>query len=89
VTYNNENILQANPFVLALAGFAVVALATGRAQKTAARLALLVGGLSVLGFMLQVFPGVDQVNGEIIALFMPVHIAVAYILSSPRKTVTA
>jgi uncharacterized membrane protein len=89
VTYNNENILQANPFVLALAGFAVIALATGRAQKTAARLALLVGGLSVLGFVLQIFPGLDQVNGEVIALLMPVHVVIAYILSSPRKTVTA
>jgi uncharacterized membrane protein (Fun14 family) len=89
VTYNNENILQANPFVLALGGFAVVALATGRAQKTAARLALLVGGLSVLGFVLQVFPGLDQVNGEMIALLMPVHVVIAYILSSPRNTVTA
>ncbi len=90
VTYYNENILQANPLFLVLAVFASASLLTrGWAHKTAGRLALLVAGLSVLGFLLQIFPRLDQVNGEIIALFMPVHIAIAYILSSPRSTVTA
>ncbi|HEY0672697.1 MAG TPA: DUF4105 domain-containing protein [Longimicrobiales bacterium] len=88
-TYYNENILQANVLSLVLSGFAVTALLRARGQRTAMRLALVIAGLSVLGFMLQVFPRLDQVNGEIIALFMPVHIAIAYILSSPRKTVTA
>lgn len=90
VTYYNENVMQANPLLLILA---VLATATilGRmwAPKTTARIALLVAGLSALGFMLQIFPRIDQVNGEIIALMMPVHIAIAYILNSPRRTVTA
>ena len=90
VTYYNENIMQANPFVLALAVFAPAAiLARAWALKTAARLSLLIAGLSVLGFILQIVPRLDQVNGEIIALMMPVHIAIAYALNSPRKTVTA
>jgi hypothetical protein len=43
----------------------------------------------LLGLVIQILPAIDQVNGEIIALFLPVHLAVAYVLSSPRKTVTA
>jgi hypothetical protein len=89
VTYYNENVLQANPLLLVLGVLAVIAILRGKAGKTAGRLALVVAGLSVLGFVLQVFPGIDQVNGEIIALMMPVHIAIAYVLSSPRSTVTA
>lgn len=84
VTYYNENVLQANPLLLVLAVLAPLALLTPRARKTAARVALLIAGLSVLGFLLQIFPRIDQVNGEIIALFMPVHIAVAYVLR-PRR----
>lgn len=90
VTYYNENVLQVNPLLLILAAAAPMALlGSGRGRKTAARVALVVAGLSVLGFVLQILPNLDQVNGEIIALVMPVHIAVAYILSSPRNTVTA
>jgi hypothetical protein len=51
-----------------------------RGSKTAIRIALVVAGLSVLGFVLQILPRLDQVNGEIIALFMPIHIAVAQVL---------
>ena len=80
VTYYNENLLQANPLLLALAVLAPLALLQGRAQKTASRLALVIAGLSVLGFLLQVLPTLDQVNGEIIALFMPVHVATAVAL---------
>jgi hypothetical protein len=89
VTYYNENIVQVSVIQLPLAVFAIGAIARGWAVKTAARLALLIAGMSFLGFVFQIFPGFDQVNGEIIALMMPVHIAIAYVLSSPRKTVTA
>jgi hypothetical protein len=89
VTYYNENIVQASLIQLPLAVFAIGAIARGWAMKTAARLSLLIAGMSFLGFIFQIFPGFDQVNGEIIALMMPVHMAIAYVLSSPRKTVTA
>ncbi len=89
VTYYNENVLQANIFSLLLAVFVVSGMLWRRGERTMLRLALLVAGLSVLGFIIQAFPRLDQVNGEIIALLMPVHIAIAYVLSSPRNTVTA
>ena len=90
VTYRNENLLQAHPLLLVLAVFApAVLLARGWAQRTGVRLAWVIAGLSVLGFVMQILPGIDQVNGEIIALFLPIHLAIAYVLSSPRNTVTA
>ena len=82
VSYNNENLLQANPLLLALAVFAPLALLKARGDQTAARLALGIAGLSVFGFLLQVVPGLDQVNGEIIALMLPVHCAVAYAMAN-------
>jgi hypothetical protein len=89
VTYYNENVLQANVLSLLLAGFVVSGMLWRRGERTMLRLALGIAGLSVFGFVLQVFPQLDQVNGEIIALLMPVHVAIAYVLSSPRSTVTA
>ena len=90
VTYRNENLLQAHPLLLVLAVFApALLLAKGWAQRIGIRLAWVIAALSVLGLVIQILPGLDQVNSEIIALFLPVHLAVAYALSSPRKTVTA
>jgi hypothetical protein len=76
VTYNNENLLQANPVSLIAAVLLVLA-ATGRARVAAAAAVLLVAGLSILGFALQVLPGLDQANGEIIALLLPIHLGIA------------
>ena len=42
-------------------------------------MALAVLGLSLLGLALQALPGFDQVNGEVIALALPVHAAVAWL----------
>ena len=91
VTYRNENLLQVNPLLLALAVLAPAAiLVRSWAVRIGVRLAWVVAGLSVLGFLIQVLPGLDQVNGEIIALFLPIHLAIAYVVSSsPLKTVTA
>lgn len=76
VTYGNENIFQANPFALALAVL-VPAMVAGRrwARPAALRLSRVVAGLSVLGLLLGALPGFLQVNGEIIALILPVNVA--------------
>jgi hypothetical protein len=39
----------------------------------------------VLGFLLQVLPGLDQVNGPIIALVMPVQVGVALALGATTR----
>jgi hypothetical protein len=80
-TYGNENLLQANPLALALAVLAPAALLGKlRPRRWAAWIALLIAGLSGLGFMIQILPQLDQANGEIIGLMFPVHSAIAWIL---------
>ena len=81
VTYRNENVLQANSLSLVIF-VALVALVLRRvwAPKIALRFAMVVAGLSVLGLLMQVLPQLDQANGEIIALLLPVHIAIAWVL---------
>ncbi len=74
--YNNENLFQLNPIALAL-----LALVPRLAQPSANRLARIVAGavavLSVVGVLLKILPGFYQVNGEIIALALPIHFGVA------------
>lgn len=81
VTYRNENVLQANPlsfFIMVLGPIALI----GKpwARRYAAWFALFVAGLSALGFIIQALPNLDQVNGDVIGLLMPIHSAIAYIL---------
>ena len=78
MAYHNENLLQVNPISLVLA--AAVVFPTGRRaslRRLAGGVALLIAGLALLGFVLQVLPGLDQVNGPIIALALPMHLGIA------------
>jgi hypothetical protein len=79
IAYRNENLLQLDPLSLPLVVL-LPALAYGArwAVRAAPRLAVAVAALSVLGFAIQVLPGVDQVNGIVIALAMPVNLALAW-----------
>ena len=74
----NENFLQANPLSLVLAVALVPAVFAGRWRRLAARTALLAAGVSVLGLVMQVVPGLDQVNGYHLAVAVPAHLAVAW-----------
>jgi uncharacterized membrane protein len=82
VTYRNENVLQANPVSLVLLVALIGLFASRRwSHRLAARTSLMVASLSVLGLLIQLLPGVDQVNGNIIALLLPPHIAIAWVAS--------
>ena len=74
----NENILQANLLSLGLFG-AMVAWAWGRdsAGRSARGLATAIAVLSVLGFVLQVLPWFSQVNGDVLAFFVPANLGMA------------
>ena len=74
----NENLLQFEPLSLGLAVVLPLAISHGRAVHTAQRLSLVVALIALLGFVMQLFPGVDQVNGAVIALALPVHLALAW-----------
>jgi hypothetical protein len=78
MAYRNENLFQLNPLLLGLALVAPLALGgNARAGRWVRTLALTLAGLSVLGFVGQALPGLDQVNGPIIALLLPIHAGVA------------
>ncbi|HEY3258618.1 MAG TPA: DUF4105 domain-containing protein [Gemmatimonadaceae bacterium] len=80
-SYRNENLLQANSLslVLAIAIFATITRDRRRRTLTS-RIALTVAGLSLVGLIVQVLPTFNQVNGEIIGLLLPVHIAIGFVL---------
>jgi hypothetical protein len=78
MAYRNENLFQANPLALALVVLVPLGLAgSGRAGRWGRVLAVGLAALSLLGFVLQVLPGVDQVNGPVIALALPIHLGFA------------
>jgi hypothetical protein len=71
--YWNENLLQLNPIALAL-----LPLLPRPTRAPGSRLGLIIAallvGLSVAGLLLKALPGFSQVNGEIIALALPIHL---------------
>jgi hypothetical protein len=75
MAYCNENLLQVNPLALLLlpAAFSAV-----RGQtRSAWWVAVVLVGLSLLGFILQALPGFDQVNGPVIALALTAQLGIA------------
>ena len=81
----NENLLQFVALALPLVVLLPAATAGARwALRPARAVAIAVAVISVLGLLLQILPGLDQVNGEIIALVLPVNVAVALGLRALR-----
>ena len=78
MAYRNENLFQLNPLLLGLPVLVPLGLAgVHRAARWARLLASVLAGLSLAGFVLQALPGLDQVNGSVIALMLPIHLGVA------------
>ena len=73
----NENLLQLQPLSLALAVAAPSAALAGRGRRAAVLLAWATAGLALLGAALQLLPAFDQVNGEVVALALPLHLGLA------------
>jgi hypothetical protein len=86
MAYRNENLLQVNPLVLGLAILVPMGLAgSARGERWARGLALALVALSVLGLVLQVLPELNQVNGPVIALALPIHLGFALALTEPGR----
>ena len=89
-SYRNENVLQLNPLSLVVAATLIALLWRRTPSRLAIAAAALVAALSIGGFVVQLLPGFDQVNGDVIALALPLHLAVALtLLSLARKRSTA
>ena len=76
-TYLNENVLQVSPLALGLVLLSPAAVSGCRWTRDAALFSAVLAALSVAGAALQLVPGLDQANGEVIALVLPVHLAAA------------
>jgi hypothetical protein len=85
----NENAFLSNPVSLILAGLLIRealnrpgSRATDRARSSARIrvdvVAKVVAGLAIAGFFVQVLPGFDQVNGEVLAVLLPAHAGLAW-----------
>jgi hypothetical protein len=81
IAYRNENLLLFNPVALFLV-VTVPLLARGHAWAARASVVLAGAtvGLSLVGFLVQVLPWFDQVNGSMIALALPPNLAVGWVV---------
>jgi uncharacterized membrane protein len=90
-SYRNENVLQLSPLSLILAALLIRLVWLRRrspaplSSRVTASLAVAIAALSVIGFLAQALPGVDQVNGSVIALAMPLHLALVALLLAPSR----
>jgi hypothetical protein len=85
----NENLLHFDPLSLALVVLIPLSIYGRRGVSKAVKMAGIVASLSLLGFVLQGIPLFYQKNGEIIALALPINLAVwwtVYRLSLYRRT---
>jgi hypothetical protein len=84
-SYRNENLFQANPLSLLLAVLIFLSLRRHQDQDIAGvetgRVARIVAAFAVFGFLIQIVPGFDQINGEVIALLLPAHVGIAFALA--------
>ncbi len=83
IAYRNENLLHINPLALGLAVL-LPALVYGprRAARPARRLVVILAGLSVAGTLLKVLPSFPQDNWSLIAVLLPVHLSMAWVVLS-------
>jgi hypothetical protein len=89
--WRNENLLQTSPVALVLVPLVVMAvLGHARARELAGVVAVLLAGMSVLGLMLSPLPFFDQANARVIAIVLPAHLVLAWVLLrwSPGSTST-
>jgi hypothetical protein len=77
---SNENLFLLNPLSLALTVLVPLAIWGSRARRAARITALVVLGFAVLGFVIQVLPSAAQQNGIHLALFLPMHAGLAFVL---------
>jgi len=84
----NENLMHFDPLSLALAVLIPLSVYALRGVSRARKLSGFVAALSLIGFVMQGVPFFHQKNGEIIALALPINLAVwwtVYRLTSYRR----
>ena len=84
----NENLLLLTPFSLALVLLIPAAVLSRRRERAARMIAAVIAGLSLVALLLAVLPG-GQDNLAIVAMLLPVHLAIAWALALPRAAAPA
>jgi hypothetical protein len=87
--YPNANVLQCNPLLLILAVMVLPLVVRAGPHRWAVTLGIAVAGMSLLGVIVKVISGVDQQNGEILALAMPSNLALLAALVRLRSSARA
>ena len=87
--YPNANVLQFNPLLLVLAAMVLPLMVRAEPLRWAVTLGVAVAGLSLLGVVVKVLSGVDQQNGEILALTLPSNLALLGALVRLRASAKA
>jgi len=78
----NENLFLLSPLSLLLVVLMPVTLLSGRAARATRVVTIAVAALSLVGLVLALIPG-GQENRAIVALFLPVHLVIAWSLLRP------
>ncbi len=81
---SNENLLLLSPLSLLLVVLVPAAVLRNRFVSAARVTAGLVGALSLFALLLVLVPGGEQ--SQVVALFLPVHLALAWALALPRRS---
>jgi hypothetical protein len=85
-SYWNENLFCLTPIALPLAILLPLAVhGVGWVLRPAQWLAAAVAVSSLLGWVAQILPAFDQVNGQLIALVLPVNVAVGLVVLGERR----
>jgi hypothetical protein len=79
----NANLLLLTPLCLALVVLTPMSILKGRAERGARLTVALAALLGIVAGLLAMLPGGQQ-NGAIVALFLPVHLALAWALALPH-----
>lgn len=72
----NENLLQVSPLALFL--LVLLPKASGGGRRLAFVVSAIIAGLSILGLALKASPFFFQVNGDMISLCLPIHLALCW-----------
>ena len=89
--HHNYNLLQVNPLFLPLPFAFVWYLVRGRFPRWAREMAAALAVVAVVGALMQLLPGLGQANGELLALTVPMDLALgwaAVVLASTPGTDT-
>ncbi len=84
----NENVLLLSPLSLLLVVLIPASLLRGKAERATRMIAALIAALALIALVLALVPGGEE-NGALVALALPVQLALAWALALPRGNARA